>query len=80
MLQISQLKNRLQEVQQVKNALLNNPVLNKLGDPNKTKLVISELQDKKWFISKDYKEIIKLVENVATLKQEREKFIYISYG
>ncbi|MDH2887880.1 hypothetical protein MX160_07010 [Bacillus cytotoxicus] len=68
MLQISQLKNRLQEVQQVKNALLNNPVLNKLGDPNKTKLVISELQDKKWFISKDYKEIIKLVENVATLK------------
>ncbi|MBL3846435.1 glycosyltransferase [Bacillus paranthracis] len=80
MLQVAQLKNRLQEVQQVKNTLLNNPVLNKLGDLDKTKLVISELQDKKWFISKDYKEIIKLNENIATVKQEREKFIYISYG
>ncbi|MED0967755.1 glycosyltransferase [Bacillus paramycoides] len=79
MLKIAQLKNRLQKIQQTKNALLNHPALKELKNIDDIKLVIPDVQDKEWFISKDYKEIIKVEENVIKLKQEREKFIYISY-
>ncbi|MDA2312723.1 glycosyltransferase [Bacillus cereus group sp. MYBK35-2] len=78
MLKITQLRNRLQEVQQTKELILNHPILGNIKNYN-SKILISDIQNQDWFISRDYKEIIHVEGKDIILKQDPTKFIYISY-
>ncbi|MFH4238190.1 hypothetical protein WAJ08_20980, partial [Acinetobacter baumannii] len=67
-----------QEVQQTKELILNHPILGNIKNYN-SKILISDIQNQDWFISRDYKEIIHVEGKDIILKQDPTKFIYISY-